>query len=191
MHCLQTGLLGQSSSVDTQERFVAVKIKIYGNKAVDIADLEKNGMHSVVAAIQRMKWMKMVTVSEASYPDLVKPFFTCLKVEEDGSLTSTVKGTPIHITYDLLESLFGVSTVGCSRVDSVDIQAKGLGIIGTDYKLKDGKIDINQLNAFNRILHFIIPDVVFLPKLHSMVLDSEVSAIIFERFARVMGRISV
>ncbi|MQL88102.1 hypothetical protein Taro_020653, partial [Colocasia esculenta] len=49
----------------------------------------------------------------------------------------------------------GYSTAGRSEVDSVDIHVKGLGIIGTEYKLKDGKIDINQLNAFNRILHFI------------------------------------
>ncbi|MQL99047.1 hypothetical protein Taro_031763 [Colocasia esculenta] len=120
-----------------------------------MADLEKNGMQSIVEAIERMKWTKMVTVSEASYPDLVKAFYTCLKIEEDGSLSSTVKGTPIHITYDLLERLFGVSIIGRSGVDSVDIHAKGLGFIGTEYKLKDVKIDINQLNAFNRILHFI------------------------------------
>ncbi|MQM16778.1 hypothetical protein Taro_049740 [Colocasia esculenta] len=143
-------------STEQQERFAAVMIKIYGNKAVDIAYLEKNGMHSVVAAMQRMKWTRMMTISEASYPDLVKAFYTCLKSEEDGSLTSTVKGTPIHISYDLLESLFGVSTVGCSGVDNVDIHVKGLGIIRTEYKLKDGKIDINQLNAFNRIVHFIV-----------------------------------
>ncbi|MQL82401.1 hypothetical protein Taro_014877 [Colocasia esculenta] len=41
------------------------------------------------------------------------------------------------------KSLFGVSTSGRSGVDIVDNQVKGLGIIGTEYKLKDGKIDIN------------------------------------------------
>ncbi|MQM06089.1 hypothetical protein Taro_038910 [Colocasia esculenta] len=96
------------------------------------------------------------TTSLVINSDLVKAFFTCLKSEEDGSLSSSVKCTTIHITYDLLESLFGVSTVGRSRVDSVDILAKGLGIFGTEYKVKDGKIDINQLNAFNRVLHFIV-----------------------------------
>ncbi|MQM21615.1 hypothetical protein Taro_054658 [Colocasia esculenta] len=137
-------------TAEQQERFAAVKTKLCGNKAVYIADLEKNEMHSIVEAIERLKWSRMVTVSEASYSDLVKAFYTCLKVEEDGSLSSSVKGTPIHITYDLLERLFGVSTIGRSGVDNVDIHAKGLGIIGTEYKLKDGKIDINQLNAFNR-----------------------------------------
>ncbi|MQL97227.1 hypothetical protein Taro_029919 [Colocasia esculenta] len=35
-----------------------------------------------------------------------------------------------------------------------------------------------------------MPEVVFLPKLHSLVLDSSVGSHAFERFARVMGRIS-
>ncbi|MQL97170.1 hypothetical protein Taro_029858 [Colocasia esculenta] len=143
-------------TAEQQEHFAVVKTKVCGNKAVDIVDLEKNGMHSVVAVMQRMKWSRLATISEASYPDLVKAFFIYLKVEEDGSLTSSVNGTPIHITYALLESLFGVSTAGRSGVDSVDIRVKGLGIIGTKYKLKDDKIDINQLNAFNQILHFIV-----------------------------------
>ncbi|MQL92054.1 hypothetical protein Taro_024674 [Colocasia esculenta] len=138
------------------EQFAAVKTKLCDNKAVDVADLEENGMHSVVAAMQRMKWTRMVTISEASYPDLVKAFYTYLKSKANGSLTYIVKGIPIHITYDLLESLLGVSTSGHSGVDNVDIHVKGLGIIGTEYKLKDGKIDINQLNAFNRNLHFIV-----------------------------------
>ncbi|MQM21055.1 hypothetical protein Taro_054086 [Colocasia esculenta] len=125
------------ANLEEKELFVAVKTKLCGDKAVDVADLEKNGMHSVVAAMQRMKWTKIVTISKASYPDLVKAFYTCLKSEADGSLTSTVKDIPIHITYDMLESLFGVSTSGCSGVDSVEIHVKGLGIIGTEYKLKD------------------------------------------------------
>ena len=35
-----------------------------------------------------------------------------------------------------------------------------------------------------------IPDTMFLPKLHSLVMDSSVGPVIFERFGRVMGRIS-
>ncbi|MQM11302.1 hypothetical protein Taro_044209 [Colocasia esculenta] len=98
----------------------------------------------------------MATLSEVSYLDLVKAFCVCLKIEEDGSLTSTVKGTQIKFTYGLLESLFGVGTIDHSGVHTVDIQAKGLGIVGPEFRLKDAKIYINQLNAFNCILHFII-----------------------------------
>ncbi|MQM10854.1 hypothetical protein Taro_043752 [Colocasia esculenta] len=143
-------------TAEQQERFTSMKMKLCGNKAVDVADLGKNGMHSIVVVMQRMKWSKMATLSEESYPNLVKAFYVCLKSEADESLTSTVKGTEIHITYELLESLFGVSTSGHSGVHTVDVHAKGLGIVGTEYKLKDGKIDINRLNAFNRILHFIV-----------------------------------
>ncbi|MQL99520.1 hypothetical protein Taro_032246, partial [Colocasia esculenta] len=85
-------------SVEQQERFTSVKTKLCGNKAVDIEDLEKYGMHSIVAAMDRMKWTEIATFSEA----------------------------------------------------------KGLGIIGPEFKLKDGKLDINQMNAFNRLLHFIV-----------------------------------
>ncbi|MQM00338.1 hypothetical protein Taro_033071 [Colocasia esculenta] len=35
-----------------------------------------------------------------------------------------------------------------------------------------------------------IPDIVFLPKLHSLVMDSSMGPIIFERFSKVMGRMS-
>ncbi|MQL80253.1 hypothetical protein Taro_012695 [Colocasia esculenta] len=115
--------------------------KLCGNKAVDIADLQKNGMGNVIAAMERMKWSKLVTLSET---------------EEDGSLTSSVKGTQIRITYELLESLFGVCTTGHSGAHTVDIQVKGLGIVGPEFRLKDGKLDINQMNPFNRLLHFII-----------------------------------
>ncbi|MQL96710.1 hypothetical protein Taro_029395 [Colocasia esculenta] len=55
-----------------------------------------------------------------------------------------------------MDTLFGVCTTGHSGVHTVDIQVKGLGIVGPQYKLKDVKIDINQLNAFNQILHFIV-----------------------------------
>ncbi|MQL95721.1 hypothetical protein Taro_028389 [Colocasia esculenta] len=67
------------------------------------------------------------------------------KTEADGTLTSMVKGTQIRITRDLLASLFEVSTTGYSGVHSVDTQVKGLGIIGPDFRLKDGKLDINRL----------------------------------------------
>ncbi|MQL86198.1 hypothetical protein Taro_018728 [Colocasia esculenta] len=142
-------------TAEQQERFTSVKTKLCGNKAVDVVDLEKHGMHSIIAAMDRMKWTKLATMSEVSYLDLVKAFYVCLKTEEDGSLTSTVKGTQFRITYELLESLFGICTTGHSGFHTVDIQAKGLGIVGPEFRLKDSKIDINQLNAFNRILHFI------------------------------------
>ncbi|MQM09222.1 hypothetical protein Taro_042096 [Colocasia esculenta] len=143
-------------TAEQQERFTTVKTKLCGHKAVDVADFEKNGMHSIVAAMERMKWTKIATLSEVSYPDLVKAFYVYLKAEEDGSLTSMVKGTQIRITYDLLESLVGVSTSDHSGVHTVDVQAKGLGIVGPEFRLKDGKLDINQVNTFNRILHFIV-----------------------------------
>ncbi|MQM02103.1 hypothetical protein Taro_034864 [Colocasia esculenta] len=53
--------------VEQQERFATMKTTLCSNKAVDVADLEKNGMHSVVAAIQRMKWSKMVTISKSLF----------------------------------------------------------------------------------------------------------------------------
>ncbi|MQL90420.1 hypothetical protein Taro_023013 [Colocasia esculenta] len=141
---------------EQQERFTFVKTKVCGNKAVDIADLEKNGMHCVIKAMNRMQWMGITTLSEVSYPDLVKAFYVCLRTEEDRSLISSVKGTQIKIDHELLHSLFGVKTSGHSGVHTVDAQVKGLGIVGPGFKLKDGKLDINQLNAFNRLLHFIV-----------------------------------
>ncbi|MQL85101.1 hypothetical protein Taro_017609 [Colocasia esculenta] len=50
----------------------------------------------IVAAMDRLKWTKIATLSEVSYPDLVKAFYVCLKTEEDGTLTSMVKGTQIR-----------------------------------------------------------------------------------------------
>ncbi|MQL72849.1 hypothetical protein Taro_005202 [Colocasia esculenta] len=141
---------------EQQERFKFVKTKVCVNKAVDVADLEKNGMHSVVEALIRMQWMGVTTFSEVSYPDLVKAFYACLKTQEDGSLVSYVKGTQIKIDSELLHELFGVTTSGHSGVHSVNAQVKGLGIVGPGYRLRDGKLDINQLNAFNRLLHFIV-----------------------------------
>ena len=73
----------------------------------------------------------------------MKAFYVCLKTEEDGTLTSMVKGTQIRVTQALLASLFDVTTSGHSGVHTVDIQAKGLGIVGPEYRLKDGKLDIN------------------------------------------------
>ncbi|MQL70657.1 hypothetical protein Taro_002961 [Colocasia esculenta] len=122
------GYSAEFLSVEQQERFTFVKTKVCGNKTVDVADLEKNGMHSVVAAMSRMQWMGITTFSEVSYPDLVKAFYVCLRTEADGSLVSSVKGTQIKIDHELLHLLFGVKTSGHSGVHTVDAQAKGLGI---------------------------------------------------------------
>ncbi|MQL96594.1 hypothetical protein Taro_029281 [Colocasia esculenta] len=111
---------------EQQERFTFVKTKVCGNKTVDIADLEKNDMHSVAAALSKMQWLGITTFSEVSYPDLVKAFFVCLRAEADGSLVSSVKGTLIKIDYDLLHRLFRVKTSGHSVVHTVDAQVKGL-----------------------------------------------------------------
>ncbi|MQM10523.1 hypothetical protein Taro_043418 [Colocasia esculenta] len=111
-------------TVVQQERYASVKTKLCGHKAVDVADLQKNVMGSIVAAMGRLKWTKIATLSEVSYPDLVKAFYVCLKIEEDETLTSMVKGTQIRVTRDLLASLFGVTTSGHNGVHTVDIQAK-------------------------------------------------------------------
>ncbi|MQM20098.1 hypothetical protein Taro_053113 [Colocasia esculenta] len=132
-------------TADQQARFASVKAKLCGHKEVDLADLEKNGMGSLVEALQKIKWTKIATLSVT---------------EADGTLTSMVKGTQIRITKDLLASLFEVSTTGHSGVHSVDTQVNGLGIIGPEFRLKDGKLDINQLSAFNRLLHFIICEII-------------------------------
>ncbi|MQL93169.1 hypothetical protein Taro_025808 [Colocasia esculenta] len=147
-------------TTEQQERYASVKTKLCGHKAVDVADLQKSGMGSIIVAMNRLKWTKIATLSEVSYPNLVKAFYVCLKTEEDGTLTSMVKGTQIKVTRDLLASLFGVTSSGHSGVHTVDIQVKGLGIVGPEYRLKDGKLDINQLNAFNRLLHFIVCQIV-------------------------------
>ncbi|MQL95609.1 hypothetical protein Taro_028278 [Colocasia esculenta] len=139
-----------------RERFTFVKTKLCGHKEVDVANLKKSGMSSVVDLINQMQWTEISTFSEVSYPDLVKAFFVCMKTEEDGSLVSSVKGIMIRIDPELLKMLFNVKTSGFSGVHTVDTQVKGLGIIGPGFKLRDGKIDINQLSAFNRLLHFIV-----------------------------------
>ncbi|MQM06137.1 hypothetical protein Taro_038956 [Colocasia esculenta] len=89
-------------TVDQLERFLAVKIKLCGNKVVDLKDLEKHGMQSVVEALQRLKWSGICTVSEPSYPHLTKALYTCLKTEEDGSLTSMVK---VEFKGELMEKM--------------------------------------------------------------------------------------
>ncbi|MQL92721.1 hypothetical protein Taro_025354 [Colocasia esculenta] len=141
---------------EQQERFTFVKTKLCGNKEVDVANLRKNGMSSVVELINQMQWTEVTTFSEVSYPDMVKAFFVCLRTEEDGSLVSSVKGTLIRIDSELLKMLFDVKTSEFSGVHTVDAQVKGLGIVGPGFKLRDVKLDINQLTAFNRLLHFIV-----------------------------------
>ena len=123
---------------------------------MDVSNLEKNGMSSIAETLRRMQWMDVASFTEVSYPDLVKAFYICLKSEADGSLVSSVKGTQIKIDHELLHELFGVKTSGYSSIHSVNDEVKGLGIIGPGFKLKDGKLDINQMSAFNRLLHFIV-----------------------------------
>ena len=97
---------------EQQERFTFVKTKLCGNKEVDVANLRKSGMSSVVDLINQMQWTEISTFSEVSYPDLVKAFFVCMRTEEDGSLVSSVKGTFIRIDPELLKVLFNVKTSG-------------------------------------------------------------------------------
>ncbi|MQL96119.1 hypothetical protein Taro_028796 [Colocasia esculenta] len=159
-----TGSVGGYSaeflSPKEQERFTFVKTKICGNKAVDVQNLEKSGMTSLVEALRRMQWMDVATFTEVSYLDLVKAFFICLKPEADGSLVSSVRGIQIKINHELLHELFGVKTSGYSGIHSMNDEVKGLGIIGPGFKLKDGKLDINQMSAFNRLLHFIVCQII-------------------------------
>ncbi|MQM15393.1 hypothetical protein Taro_048338 [Colocasia esculenta] len=124
------GYSAEFLSPKEQERFTFVKTKICGNKAVDVQNLEKNGMSSVVEALRRMQWMDVATFTEVSYPDLVKAFFVCLKSEADGSLVSSVKGIQNKVDHELLHTLFVVKTSGHSGVHTVNDEAKGLGIIG-------------------------------------------------------------
>ncbi|MQL82553.1 hypothetical protein Taro_015023 [Colocasia esculenta] len=141
---------------EQQEHFTFVKTKLCGHKEVDIADLKKNGMSSIVEKINQMQWKGVTTYSEVSYPDLVKAFYVCLRTEADGSLVSSVKRTLIKLDLELLRMLFEVKTSGFIGVHTEDAQEKGLGIVGPGFKLREGKLDINQLNAFNHLLHFIV-----------------------------------
>ncbi|MQM00002.1 hypothetical protein Taro_032733 [Colocasia esculenta] len=109
---------------EQQERFTFVKTKLCGHKEVDVANLRKSGMSSVVDLINQMQWTEITTFSEVSYPDLVKAFFVCMRTEEDGSLVSSVKGTMIRIDPELLKMLFNVKTSGFSGVHIVDAQVK-------------------------------------------------------------------
>ncbi|MQL68389.1 hypothetical protein Taro_000689 [Colocasia esculenta] len=106
-------------------------------------------MGSIVEALDRLKWTKMATISEVSFPNLVKAFYVCLKSEADGTLTSMVKGTQIRVTRELLASLFGVGTSELSGVHTVNIQEKGLGIVGPEFRLKDDKVDAIKNQEIN------------------------------------------
>ncbi|MQM14159.1 hypothetical protein Taro_047089 [Colocasia esculenta] len=148
------GYSAEFLSTEQQERFTFVKTKLCGNKAVDVADLEKNGMISVVAAMRRMQWMGITTFSEVSYPDLVKAFYVCLRTEADGSLISSVKGTQIKIDHEVLKTLFDEDLVGSQGVvfpfvvkeDLVGIQ----GVVGLDVGLLriGGRLKLNVDGAF-------------------------------------------
>ncbi|MQM23439.1 hypothetical protein Taro_056503 [Colocasia esculenta] len=150
------GYSAEYLSPEQQERFTFVKTKVCENKAVDVPNLEKNGMNSIAETLRRMQWMDIATFTEVSYPDLVKAFYVCLRSEADGSLVSSVKGIQIKVDHELLHMLFGVKTSGHSGVHTVNDQAKGLSIIRPGFRLRDGKLDINQMTAFNHLLHFII-----------------------------------
>ncbi|MQM08248.1 hypothetical protein Taro_041102 [Colocasia esculenta] len=150
------GYSAEYLTAEQQERFTFVKTKVCRNKAVDVPNLEKNGMGSIAETLRRMQWMEIATFTEVIYPDLVKVFYVCLRSEADGSLVSSVKGIQIKVDHELLHMLFGVKTSGFSGVHAVNDEAKGLGIIGPGFRLRDGKLDINQMNEFNHFLHFII-----------------------------------
>ncbi|MQL93769.1 hypothetical protein Taro_026418 [Colocasia esculenta] len=130
------GYSAEFLTAEQYERFTFMKNKLCGNKAVDVADHEKNGMHSIVAAMNRMQWTEISTFLEVSYPDLVKAFYVCLRSEADGSLTSSVKGVQIKIDHELLKTLFSVSTSGHSGIHFVDTQTKGLGIVGPGFRFR-------------------------------------------------------
>ncbi|MQL99191.1 hypothetical protein Taro_031912 [Colocasia esculenta] len=123
------GYSAEFLSPKEQERFTFVKTKICENKAVDVQNLEK-------------KWHG--EFSRSLEKDAMDGC-CCFHREADGSLVSSVKGIQIKIDRELLHSLFGVKTSGHSGVHSVNDEAKGLGIIGPGFKLKDGKLDINQI----------------------------------------------
>ncbi|MQL73040.1 hypothetical protein Taro_005382 [Colocasia esculenta] len=96
-----------------------------------------NGMGSKAETLRKMQWMEIATFTGVSYPDLVKAFYVCLRSEEDGSLVSSVKGIQIKVDHELLHMLFGVKTSGFSGIHTVNDEAKGLGIIGPGFRLRD------------------------------------------------------
>ncbi|MQL93233.1 hypothetical protein Taro_025876 [Colocasia esculenta] len=53
-------------SAEQQERFTFVKTKVCGNKAVDVPNLEKNGMGSIEETLRRMQWMEIATFTESA-----------------------------------------------------------------------------------------------------------------------------
>ncbi|MQM07101.1 hypothetical protein Taro_039938 [Colocasia esculenta] len=69
-------------TADQQARFAIVKTKLCGHKAMDLADLEKNGMGSLVEALQRLKWTKIATLSEIIVPRSTT-FSSCTKADSD------------------------------------------------------------------------------------------------------------
>ncbi|MQM19777.1 hypothetical protein Taro_052789 [Colocasia esculenta] len=70
------------ANIDDKERFATVKTKLCRHKAVDVADLQKNGMGSVVVAMERLKWTKLATLSEIVVPRSAT-FSTCTKADSD------------------------------------------------------------------------------------------------------------
>ncbi|MQM05602.1 hypothetical protein Taro_038414 [Colocasia esculenta] len=58
------GYSAEFMSPKEQERFTFVKTKICGNKAVDVHNLEKSGMSSLVEALRRMQWLDVVTFTK-------------------------------------------------------------------------------------------------------------------------------
>ncbi|MQL67761.1 hypothetical protein Taro_000034 [Colocasia esculenta] len=72
------GYSAEYLTAEHQERFTFVKTKVCENKAVDVPNLEKNGMGSIAETLRRMQWMEIATFTEVSYPDLVKAFYVCL-----------------------------------------------------------------------------------------------------------------
>ncbi|MQM11467.1 hypothetical protein Taro_044374 [Colocasia esculenta] len=61
---------------EQQERFTSVKTKLCGNKVVDVADLQKNGMGSVVAAMEKMKWYIIFVMVVSTHPLVVSTLGT-------------------------------------------------------------------------------------------------------------------
>ncbi|MQL83722.1 hypothetical protein Taro_016223, partial [Colocasia esculenta] len=82
------GCIVEFLTVDQLQRYQSVKTKTCGNKAVDVSDLNKHGMVSIVEALERMKWTGLCTFFEPSYTQLVKAFYTCLQSEDEATLDS-------------------------------------------------------------------------------------------------------
>ncbi|MQM04550.1 hypothetical protein Taro_037350 [Colocasia esculenta] len=76
------GYRAEFLTVEQQVRFATVKIKLCGHKAVDVADLQKNGMGSIGEALNRLKWSKMATISDIMVPRSAT-FSTCTRADSD------------------------------------------------------------------------------------------------------------